>query len=173
MLRAVSMATGDRDPGPDEVDRLLRLLRDAPIRIAAATDGVDPVRLHERTADEPWSVNDVLAHVRAAADNRERSIDAMATGRHATLDYRSPRSELARTDYLDLPFADNLAAYRTKRAGLVERLGALPIDHWARGSLIRGRPETVATYVRDLAEHDTAHCGQIEALVRTARLADR
>ena len=34
----------------------------SPVRIAAATDGVDAARLHERTADEPWSVNDILAH---------------------------------------------------------------------------------------------------------------
>jgi uncharacterized damage-inducible protein DinB len=44
----------------------------------------------------------------------------------------------------------------------------MPVEEWARGSLIRERPETVATYVRYLTDHDSAHCGQIEALVRTA-----
>ncbi len=42
----------------------------------------------------------------------------------------------------------------------------MPIEHWSRGSLIRDRPETVASYVRYLTEHETAHCEQIETLLR-------
>ena len=166
-MSAMSKTAADGSPGPDEVTRLLDLLRDAPLRIAAATKGLDPVRLHARTAEEPWSINDILAHVRAATDNRERYIDAMATGGHTSLSYQSARSELKKTNYLDLPFADNLAAFRSKRAGLVERLEALDIEEWSRGSIIRDRPETVATYVRYLADHDAAHCDPIETLVRT------
>jgi uncharacterized damage-inducible protein DinB len=157
--------TGDGGFGRDDLERFLRLLRDAPIRITAAADGVDAARLHERTADEPWSVNDILAHVRAAADTRERFISKMATGRHATLPYQSPRSELRKTNYGDLSFAENLAAFRAQRASLVERLESSPIENWSHGSLIRDRPETVASYVRYLTEHETAHCEQIEALL--------
>ena len=90
----------------------------------------------------------------------------MATGEHATLSYQSPRSELRKTNYVDLPFAENLAAFRSQRASLVDRLEALPAEHWSRGSLIRDRPETVASYVRYLTDHETAHCEQIETLLR-------
>ena len=166
MLRAMSEGAKDADPGLDDVERSLGLLREAPIRIAAATDGVDAARLHARTAAEPWSINDILAHVRAAADSRERFIARMATGEHATLTYQSPRSELRRTNYVDLAFAENLAAFRSQRASLIERLESMPIEHWSRGSLIRDRPETVASYVRYLTEHETAHCEQIETLLR-------
>lgn len=166
MLGAMSEGAGDAGSGPDDVDRSLRLLREAPIRIAAATDGVDPARLHERTAAEPWSANDILAHLRAAADTRERFIARMATGRHTTLSYQSPRSELRKTNYVDLPYAENLAAFASQRASLVERLEALHAGQWSRGSLIRDRPETVASYVRYLTDHETVHCEQIEALLR-------
>ena len=166
MLNVMSEGTGDAGSGRHDIERLLGLLREAPIRIAAATEGVDPARLHERTATEPWSVNDILAHLRAAADTRERFIARMATGEHATLSYQSPRSELRKTNYVDLPYADNLAAFRSQRASLVERLEALPAEHWSRGSLIRDRPETVAGYVRYLTEHETAHYEQIETLLR-------
>jgi uncharacterized damage-inducible protein DinB len=142
------------------------LLREAPIRIAAATEGVDPARLRERTATEPWSANDILAHLRAAADTRERFIARMATGVHATLSYQSPRSELRKTNHVDLSYADNLAAFRSQRASLVERLEALPAEPWSRGSLIRDRPETVTRYVGYLTDHETAHCEQIETLLR-------
>jgi len=149
-----------------DIDGYLRLLEEAPIRIVAAARGADSARLHARTEAEPWSVNDILAHVRAAADSRERYIDRMATAGHATLSYKSPRSELSRTNYLELPFEENLAAFRSQRASLVGRLGALPAEHWSRGSLIRDRPETVATYVDYLTEHEASHCEQIEALLR-------
>jgi hypothetical protein len=151
---------------PADIERYLRLLRETPIRIAAATDDADPARLDVRTADEPWSVNDILAHLRAAADARERFIARMATGEHTTLSYQSPRSELRKTNYLDLPFAENLAMFASQRANLVDRLGSAPAAHWSRGSRIRDRPETVASYVGYLTEHEAAHCEQIEALLR-------
>jgi hypothetical protein len=144
----------------------LGLLRIAPIRIGAATRGVEAARLHARTAEEPWSVNDILAHLRAAADVRERFIADMARGDRATLRYQSPRSELRKTDYLDLSFVENFAAFEAGRAALVDRLARLPSDGWSRGSLIRDRPETVETYVRYLTDHEIAHCEQIEALLR-------
>ena len=166
MLWAMREGTGDGGFGRDDVERFLRLLREAPIRITVATDGVDAARLRERTADEPWSVNDILAHVRAAADTRERFISKMSTGKNETLTYHSPRSELRKTNYVDLSFAENLAAFRAQRVSLVERLESSPMEDWSRGSLIRNRPETVASYVGYLTEHETTHCEQIEALLR-------
>jgi len=166
MLTVMGQVAMDAGDGPEVITASLRLLAEAPVRIERATAGADAARLHRRTADEPWSVNDILAHVRSAADVRERFIDAMATGEHATLRYVSPRSELRKTDYVDRTFAENLAAFRTRRADLLDRLAGLPADDWTRGSLIRDRSETVASYVRYLTEHETAHCEQIEALLR-------
>jgi uncharacterized damage-inducible protein DinB len=149
-----------------EIERLLGLLRDVPIRLNAATGGADDATLHRRTGDEPWSVHDILAHLRAAADVRERFILAMSTEDHATMRYQSPRSELRKTDYVDRRFAENFAAFRAQRASLVRRLERLPAGDWSRGSLIRDRPETVASYVRYLTEHEIVHCEQIETLLR-------
>jgi uncharacterized damage-inducible protein DinB len=151
---------------PDDVNaRRLEQLRDAPRRIAAATAGVSDDRLYVRTAQEPWSVNDVLAHVRSAADVRDRFIRRLATEERASIPYKSARSELARTDYLERSFAENLAAYSAKRAELLVFLESLSPDGWMRGALMRDRPETVASYAGYLADHDTVHCDQIEALL--------
>ena len=143
----------------------LDLLRGVPLRIAAATNGVADATLHQRTAEEPWSVNDILAHIRAAADNRMRFMRRMATGEHAELAYVSPRSELQRTDYVDRPFAENLAAFTADRATFLAWLETLPAQAWNREVSIRDRPERIATYTRYLCEHELAHCEQIEALV--------
>ena len=77
-----------------------------------------------------------------------------------------PRSELRKTDYVERTFAENLAAFRTHRAGLVDRLVGCPPMAGRRGSLIRDRPRRWRAYVRCLTEHETVHCEQIEALVR-------
>ena len=149
----------------DERARRIEQLRDAPTRIAAATAGVADDRLYVRTADEPWSVNDVLAHVRSAADVRDRFIRRLATEERASIPYRSARSELAKTDYLERSLTENLAAYTAKRVELITFLEALPLEGWTRGASMRDRPETVASYAGYLADHDTAHCEQIEALL--------
>lgn len=149
----------------------LGALREAPDRIAASVALADEATFYRRTTDEPWSVNDILAHLRAAADVRVRFVDAMATGDHATLRYESPRSELRRTDYPDRPFAENLAAFRLQRAAFVERLTCLPAEGWSRGSQVRDRPETVESYVRALTEHEAAHLEQIATLVDAMRIA--
>jgi DinB superfamily len=151
--------------GRDEIAEYLRLLEQAPTRIGAATRGVAADRLHARTDAEPWSVNDILAHVRSAADVRERFIADMARGDRTTLRYVSPRSELRKTNYLDLSFAENFAAFEAGRSALVDRLVQMPSDGWSRGALIRDRPETVAAYVGYLTEHELSHCDQIEALL--------
>jgi hypothetical protein len=42
----------------------------------------------------------------------------------------------------------------------------MSLADWERGALIRDRPETIASYVRNLTDHETVHCEQIEALLR-------
>ena len=152
--------------GTSDIERLLAGLCEPPVRIAAATARTDEAALQRRTAEDPWSVSDVLAHVRSVADHRLRSIRRMATGDVVKLRYESPRAELRRTDYLDRPFAENLAAFSADRAALVGWLETLPADAWGRGALIRDRPETVASYVGYLTDHELVHCEQIESLVR-------
>ncbi len=132
----------------------------------AATGGADDKRLHARSAAEPWSVNDILAHVRASADMREKYITYMASGDRATLRYESPRGWIRKTDYLELPFAESFAAYRAHRSAWLGQLEAMSLADWERGAIIRDRPETIASYVRYLTDHETVHCQQIEALLR-------
>ena len=152
----------DRPEIRDRLDALVAV----PPRIARATDDASDATLHLRTAEEPWSVNDVLAHLRAAADNRMRFMRRMASGEPTRLAYVSPRSELKKTDYVDRPFADNLATFTADRTALVEWLETLPPATWSHEVSIRERPESIATYARYLAEHELAHCDQIEALLR-------
>jgi uncharacterized damage-inducible protein DinB len=152
--------------GRAEIDLYLQSLRAAPERIAAATAGFEDERLHARSAAEPWSVNDILAHVRASADMRETYIANMASGDRVTLRYESPRGWIRKTNYLEVPFAESFAEYRAHRSAWLAQLETMSVADWERGANIRDRPETIATYVRYLTDHETVHCEQIEALLR-------
>ena len=50
------------------VDEIMAILPETPRRLAALTEGLSPTQL--RTSPEPdaWSINDVLAHLRACHD---------------------------------------------------------------------------------------------------------
>jgi hypothetical protein len=47
---------------------MLNNLRATPRRLESLSQGLDPAKLHVRSPEEPWSANDVLAHLRACAD---------------------------------------------------------------------------------------------------------
>ena len=152
--------------GSTEIEHFLEYLAEAPRRIAVATKGLPASRLTLRTGGEPWSVNDILAHLRASADVREKFIHIMLDQDHPTVRYISPRSYIRKTNYPDLAFHESFQAYQKQRNELLKMLGNLSIKDWSRAAVIKERTETVFSYTRYLTEHESAHCEQIEKLVK-------
>jgi DinB family protein len=149
-----------------DIAHFLEHLAEAPRRIAVATKGLPEPRLTLRTQEEPWSVNDILAHLRASADVREKFIHIMLTQDRPTLRYISPRSYIRKTNYLDLAFYESFQSYNKQRNELLKRLGGLSIRDWSRSAIIKEHTETVFSHTRYLTEHESAHCEQIEKLVK-------
>jgi len=123
-------------------------------------------RLYLRTEEEPWSVSDILAHLRASADVREKFIHIMLTQDHPNLRYISPRSYIKKTNYLELAFPESFQAYKKQRDELLNTLKNLSVKDWSRSATIKERTETVFSYMLYLTQHETAHCEQIEELVK-------
>ena len=149
-----------------EIEQFLELLREAPRRIAAATGGVAESRLYLRTREEPWSVSDILAHLRASADVRGKFIQSMLTQENPTLRYLSPRTYIKKTNYVELAFPESFQAYKKQRNELLNTLKDLSIQEWSRSAIIKDRPESVFSYTLYLTQHETAHCEQIEELLK-------
>ena len=76
----------------EDITRILELLTHAPLRLEKATRGLQTTQLSVRSDAEPWSVSDILAHLRACSDVWGKSIIAMITRDNPTLRYVSPRS---------------------------------------------------------------------------------
>ena len=64
-----------------EIDKVLTLLAETPRRMALMLSDFDNARLQCRPAKDAWSVNDILAHLRACGDVWGEGIATMIDSR--------------------------------------------------------------------------------------------
>jgi hypothetical protein len=155
---------------PAEIETFLTLLAATPRRMASLSKGLENSRLNFKPDKNSWSAKDILAHLHACADVWGESMLAMITQDNPTLRYVSPRTWIRKTDYPELEFRVLLRAFTRQRNGLLVRLKTLSIEDWSRGAVFtgttQGREQTVFSYVRRMAKHESEHCEQIEALLK-------
>ena len=101
------------------VEEIVTMLAAAPERIAAVTKGLTEEQLHTPPSDGEWSINDILAHMRACADQWGDSIVTIVNEDHPTIRAINPRSWIKRTDYRELQFGESFRAYTDQRAELM------------------------------------------------------
>lgn len=158
-------------PGSEDIGRILGLLTQAPLRLEKATHGIKSSRLYLRSDEEPWSVSDILAHLRACSNAWGSSIIAMLTQDNPTMRYVSPRSWMKKPKYAEQEFAAALESFTQDRQKLVETLAGLDESGWVRcgtftGVSPRQRDQTVWSYSERIVNHEQPHLDQIESLLR-------
>src|SRR5947199_9981327 len=109
-------------PVSEDISRVLALLTHAPLRLKTATRGLQTTQLSVRSDAEPWSVGDILAHLRACSDVWGTSIIAMITRDNPTLRYVSPRSWMNKPTYREQAFDGALVSFTQERQKLVKAL---------------------------------------------------
>jgi hypothetical protein len=156
-----------------EIDKALKSLAATPLRLKALSKGLDKSQLNYRSTDEPWSANDILAHLRACADVWGKSILAMISQEHPTLRYVSPRTWMRKTNYPDQDFHPSLSEFTSQRNQLLAALKTLKDRDWSRGATFtattKGKEQTVLSYAQRIAEHEHEHCIQVEGLFKASR----
>jgi hypothetical protein len=166
------------------IEQVLTLLAETPTRIAAATSGLTEDQLHSSPERGEWSVNEVLAHVRACADVRGEPIRKILAEDHPTFRAVNPLTWIEQTDYLDLDFRPSFRAFAKQRADLLAVLNSLRRKDWSRAATVTGAgaalERTVQFYAEWVALHERPHVKQVERIVSTmhppkrpARGADR
>lgn len=161
-------------PNDEETGRIMAALAQAPPRLCAATHDLPTSSLTSRSEAEPWSVHDILTHLRACSDCWGGSIAAMIQEDNPTMRYQSPRGWMKKPKYRDADFADALAAFGQARQALIETLTALQAADWLRpgtftGTSLRNRNQTVLSFAARIVNHEGPHLEQIEKLVVTFR----
>ena len=142
----------------------LHTLRETPLRLAAWTAGMDETRL--RAAPEPneWSMVEILAHIRAAAEVWSYSIYAMLTLESPALAHVHPRDWMKTLGYARLSFAENLGAFRVERENLLRVLGGLSPADWDRSASFTGKKNSTTIFgeMLRMALHEADHWAQFE-----------
>ena len=151
-------------------EEILALLEETPERIAAATAGLTAARARTAPKAGEWSLNDILAHLRACADVGGDAIARILAEDHPTLRAVDPRVHVTKTDYPSVEFASSLRAFArqlTRSLGILRRLTP---TQWSRSARVIGRSrtreESVLSYAHWLARHERAHYPEIERLAR-------
>jgi hypothetical protein len=154
-----------------EIDKILALLEETPRRLTYLTDGLESAQMQIKLDEEAWSVNDILAHLRACADVWGKSIMMMLSQDHPTLRYVSPRTWIRKTDYPAQEFHVSLQAFTQQRNDLVQSLRTLAIEDWSRGATftgtVKGRDQTVFSYAQRITDHEAQHLDQIESILNS------
>ena len=154
------------------IERVLTLLAETPMRIAALTADLSPEELQMMPTPDEWSANEVLAHLRACADVWGNCIRTILAEDQPTWRAVSPRTWIKQTDYLELEFRPSLRSFATQRADLLAVLEPLPHEGWSRAARVSGAGKvlerTVLFYAQWLARHERQHVKQVERIVNTA-----
>ena len=151
---------------------VVALLESTPRRIDSVTLGLSDKDLAWKPSQDSWSVNEVIAHLRACADVWGDSILKILKEDNPTFRHVSPRTWIRKTNYPNSNFQASFLAFRKQREDLLKILQ--PLDHkgWLRRATVKAtklREETVLSYAQRLAGHEAGHCEQIDRILQ-ARL---
>lgn len=148
------------------IDDILVILAETPERFAAASQDRTLEQLHRRPEPKSWSVNEILAHLRACADVWGLDIKRMLSEDAPSLPDVHPTIHLKGTDYPDLEFQTSLAAFAEQRKSLLIKLKSLGFQDWSRTARIKDRTHTVFSQARRMALHEQGHWDQVAGAAR-------
>jgi hypothetical protein len=149
-----------------DIERYLAILSETVQRLEQAMQDQDESRLRSKADKPSWSVNEILAHLRACADLWTHSIYAMLAENEPTCSDINERKWTKVTRYADLPFRESFQAFSLQCQNLLRVLKALPFEAWERSAIIYERKHTIFTQTRRMAKHETDHLEQIENLLK-------
>lgn len=144
------------------IDEMLAILRETPGRLGELTRPLTETQLHAPPEPDTWSVNDVLAHLRACHDVLGGNALRIVAEDHPSWKGMSPRAWLKHTDYPSWSFRDAFAAFSRQRAELLAVLEPLPADAWQRTATVTGMvgetyEYSVRYYVGWMSGHERTH----------------
>lgn len=151
-------------------EKILLILKETPLRLAELTSGLAAAQLRTVPGDGEWSVNEVLAHLRACSDVwGDRYIATILAEEQPTIRAINPRTWIKQTDYLAQEFQPALRTFTEQRNRLLKKLKLLPPEAWQRTNTLvgAGRPiqQTLHSHADGLARHERTHLKQIERTI--------
>lgn len=151
--------------------QIMRLLADAPARLATLTQGLSAQQLLASPEPGEWSARDVLAHLRSCADMWGKYMVIMLNEDRPTIKAIHPTTWIKQTDYLEQAFQPAWQAFTAQRTDLLAVLSPLAPEAWSRAAMMTGagkpRERTVYSYALKLANHEQSHYRAMEHIAQT------
>lgn len=155
------------------IEQILVILAGNPSRIAEITAGLSPAQLRTPPEVNEWSVNDILAHLRACSDVWGGQIFKILSEDTPTLIGINPRTWIKETNYLEMDFHPSFQAFSSQRAELLAVLEKIQLEDWNRTARVQAwgqiYTQKVHRYADGLARHERTHVRQIEQTAATIR----
>lgn len=152
-----------------ERELYIATLAETPRRIAACTQGLSDDLLARPPVPKAWSVQEILAHLRACADLWTFSIYAMLVADQPELADIHPRQWSKGLAKAEPGFQEAFQRFVLEREQLIRVLVGLAPEAWERSAQIGKRRHTVFSQVRRMALHEGEHCAQIEETLKPFR----
>src|SRR5262245_29736550 len=152
------------------VDDVLGVLRTTAPWLAEVTSGLGEEQFTVPLEADGWSLQEILAHLRACQDTWGADIQRILTEDQPRFRYRSPRGEIRKTDDPEQPFRPALEAFTRDRAALLAALDASGADGWARTATIvqngKADERTVLDVAARMSDHELVHREHLESTLR-------
>lgn len=111
-----------------EPDDIMAILRTSATRLRELTSCLSDEQLHASPEPGEWSINDVLAHLRACNDVLGDAMKDIVAQDGPRLRAVSPRTWQQKSGYHEWRFGNALDAFAERREALLEVLEPLPLD---------------------------------------------
>ena len=139
-------------------------------RLAELTGGLTPAQLRAAPAPDSWSVNDVLAHLRACHDVLGGNVLRILAEDHPAWKGMSPRAWMRKTDYPTWEFEPAFEVFARQRSELLAVLEPLPAEAWERTATVTGMVRDVHEYSARfyaswLASHERGHLRSLPRII--------
>jgi hypothetical protein len=175
MPTAASRQRDDVARGDLTVDEIMAILPVTASRIAELTARLTPTQLRAAPAPDAWSINDVLAHLRACHDVLGGNMLRILAEDKPTWRAMNPRTWMKQTDYPDWEFEPAFAVFEKQRAELLAVLAPLEAAAWTRTARVTGLPGGATEldlryYGSWMAGHERQHVTHI-AMIAAAVMA--
>jgi hypothetical protein len=152
------------------IEEILAILPATVSRLMELTKGLTADQLHAPPGPGSWSVNDVLAHLRACNDVLGGAAQRIVSEDHPSWRATSPRTWQRTSGYHSWEFGRAFDAFADGRAALLDVLRPLPDEGWDRTATVTVPPKqvyerSVRYYGAWLAEHERTHLRSLPRII--------
>ncbi len=153
------------EPGTQGHLELVEPLRSLPDDLAEALAGITTAEAAFRPAPGAWCVQEIVGHLRDAAEVYHKRLYMMSTQTDPVLEPYDEEAYVTEHDYMGREIDAMAGELREWRADTVQLLTTLVNWNWARtGQHLETGRASIRQMVEHMVEHETGHLADIRTL---------